>query len=208
MAGSARQAGGRQRLNSACVRCRCRKPHPPLRRACSMACSCPRWRCSARYVVEPAAQPGSFSRAKSACHESWCGCGPRARLRWALLGDGCASLLPLCTLVLRKQQRCWLEYLSAVFLWCLVACEMRVAVSQNVAVVGWGPAVNPLCQCVSNARPRRGALCLALDPCCDDCLKLLLLMGGLHSCSTPFIPTRRKSRIQLVVWWWQSHLNK
>ena len=178
MAGSARQAGGRQRLNSACVRCRCRKPHPPLRRACSMACSCPCWRCSARYVVESAAQPGSFSRAKSACHESWRGCGPRARPRWSLLGYGCASLaavVRLCPSQATKMLAC--EHLSAVFLWCLVACEMRVAVSQNVAVVGWGPAVNPLCQCVSNACPRRGALCLALDPCCDDCLILLLLFS-------------------------------
>ena len=125
---------------------------------------------------ETAAQPGSFSRAKSACHESWRGCGPRARPRWSLLGYGCASLaavVRLCPSQATKMLAC--EHLSAVFLWCLVACEMRVAVSQNVAVVGWGPAVNPLCQCVSNACPRRGALCLALDPCCDDCLILLLL---------------------------------
>ena len=90
----------------ACVRFRCRKPTPP-RPPCRML-PCPCWRRSARYVVETAAQPGSFSRAKSACHESWRGCGPRARLRWSLLGYGCASLLPLCTPVLRKQQRCWL----------------------------------------------------------------------------------------------------
>ena len=87
----------------ACVRFRCRKLTPSMSHV-----ACPCWRRSARYAVETAAQPGSFSRAKSACHESWRGCGPRARLRWSLLGYGCASLLPLCTPVLRKQQRCWL----------------------------------------------------------------------------------------------------
>ena len=41
---------------------------------------------------------------------------------------------------------------------------------------GLGSGRKPvLCQCVSNACPRRGALCLALVPCCDDCLILLLL---------------------------------
>ena len=61
----------------ACVRFRCRKLTPPP----SMShVACPCWRRSARYVVETAAQPGSFSRAKSACHERWRGCGPRARL--------------------------------------------------------------------------------------------------------------------------------
>ena len=112
---------------------------------------------------ETAAQPGSFSRAKSACHESWRGCGPRARPRWSLLGYGCASLaavVRLCPSQATKMLAC--EHLSAVFLWCLVACEMRVAVSQNVAVVGWGPAVNPLCQCVSNVRPSCESPCLAL----------------------------------------------
>ena len=85
-----------------------------------------------------------------------------------------AAIVHPCPSQATKMLAC--EHPSAVFLWCLVACEMRVAVSQNVAVVGWGPAVNPLCQCVSNACPRRGALCLALDPCCDDCLILLLLL--------------------------------
>ena len=85
-----------------------------------------------------------------------------------------AAIVHPCPSQATKMLAC--EHPSAVFLWCLVACEMRVTVSQNVAVVGWGPAVNPLCQCVSNACPRRGALCLALDPCCDDCLILLLLL--------------------------------
>ena len=135
------ERGGDSGSNFACVRWRCRKPHPPLRRACSMACSCPCWRCSARYVVESAAQPGSFSRAKSACHESWRGCGPRAWPRWFLLGYGCASLLPLCTPVLRKQQRCWLVNLSAV-LFCGVSLRAR-CVSPCRRMSQWLAGVRP-----------------------------------------------------------------
>jgi hypothetical protein len=73
----------------------------------------------------------------------------RARPRWSCLGLAVHPLLPLCTLVLRKQQRCWLVNPSAVFLWCLVACEMRVAVSQKACRLGSGrPQV-----CCANRAP-------------------------------------------------------
>ena len=67
---------------------------PTVHMACACAClAC--WRCSARYVVQTAAQPGFFSHAKAACHESLPGCGLRARPRW-LLGYGCAFPGPCC----------------------------------------------------------------------------------------------------------------
>ena len=71
--------------------------------------ACPCWRCSAWYVVEAAAQPGFFSRAKSARHESWRGCGPRVRPRWSLLGCGCASpaaIVRLCSSQATKMLAC------------------------------------------------------------------------------------------------------
>jgi len=42
---------------------------------------------------------------------------------------------------------------------------MRVAVSQNVAVVGWGPAVNPLCHnvCVKRACVHTSTVCKSLS---------------------------------------------
>ena len=81
----------------------------------------------------------------------------------------CVPLLPLCTLVSRKQQRCWL--VNPVFLWCLIPCELHVAVSQNVAVVGWGPAVNPLRQCVCQTR----ALVAVSMSCAGSALRRLLI---------------------------------
>ena len=92
--------------------------------------------------------------------ESWRGCGPRAWARWFLLGYGCASLLPLCTLVLRKQQRCWLVYRSTVFLWCLVACEMHAC--RCVAVCrsgGLGSGRKPVVSvCVKRASSSWGSM--------------------------------------------------
>ena len=95
-----------------------------------------------------------------------------------LLGYGCASLatvVRLCPSQATKMLAC--EHPSVVFLWCLVACEMRVAVSQNVAVVGWGPAVNPLCQCVSNVRPSCESPCLALGAALRRLLNISISIG-------------------------------
>jgi hypothetical protein len=104
--GSARQVGGRQRLIGMYVSAAANlQPPPPS----MLHVACPCWRCSAWYVVEAAAQPGFFSRAKSARHESWRGCGPRVRPRWSLLGCGCASpaaIVRLCSSQATKMLAC------------------------------------------------------------------------------------------------------
>ena len=104
--GSARQVGGRQRLIGMYVSAAANlQPPPPS----MLHVACPCWRCSAWYVVEAAAQPGFFSRAKSARYESWRGCGPRVRPRWSLLGCGCASpaaIVRLCSSQATKMLAC------------------------------------------------------------------------------------------------------
>ena len=92
----------------ACVRFRCRKTYPP-RPPCRML-----------HVHAGVAVPGTLSKLQHSPapsrvrnpHAMRVGVvAGRARgsdARWSLLGYSCASLLPLCTPVLRKQQRCWL----------------------------------------------------------------------------------------------------
>ena len=100
------------------------------------------------------------------------------------------------------------EHLSAVFLWCLVACEMRVAVSQNVAVVGWGPAVNPLCQCVSNVRPSCESPCLALGAALRRLLNISIYLSvGRFGCIMCNIFTDRQAAIDLHNSYRQKHLS-
>ena len=98
--------GGRQRLIGMYVSAAANlQPPPPS----MLHVACPCWRCSAWYVVEAAAQPGFFSRAKSTRHESWRGCGPRVRPRWSLLGCGCASpaaIVRLCSSQATKMLDC------------------------------------------------------------------------------------------------------
>ena len=145
-----RCGGGRQR-DSVTFACACPLSQtcvtPHL--ACCMACPCPCWRCSARYVVQTAAQPCLFSRAKSVCHESSLGCGLRAQPRWLLLGLAVHSPCSRCApLFLASNKDVGFVNLSAVFLWCLVGvCRPARCVSscrrvsQFVCDDGWFGAV-------------------------------------------------------------------
>ena len=105
----------------------------------SQTCTPPRPPCCMSHVHAGDAVPGTLSNLQHSLAPSRAR-NPRAMRVDVVAGGACSPdgsclgmtvhpLLPLCTLVLRKQQRCWLVNLSAVFLWCLVACETRVAVS-------------------------------------------------------------------------------
>ena len=87
--------------------------------------------------VQTAAQPGPFSRAKSACHENSFGCGLRARPRWSCLGMAVHPPLPLCT-------KCSSQATN------MLACEPPVvSVVSRVARVGLRDASRRVAECRS-----------------------------------------------------------
>ena len=87
--------------------------------------------------VQTAAQPGPFSRAKSACHESSFGCGLRARPRWSCRGMAVHPPLPLCT-------KCSSQATD------MLACEPPVvSVVSRVARVGLRDACRRVAECRS-----------------------------------------------------------
>ena len=138
--------------------------HPPPPSMLHVACPC--WRCSAWYVVEAAAQPGFFSRAKSARHESWRGCGPRVRPRWSLLGCGCASpaaIVRLCSSQATKMLAC--EPVCCVFVVSRCVRDACRCVTELACRLGSGrPQV-----CVKRAPAQRVSL-----PRVGSALRLLL----------------------------------
>ena len=182
--------GGRQRLIGMYVSAAANlQPPPPS----MLHVACPCWRCSAWYVVEAAAQPGFFSRAKSARHESWRGCGPRVRPRWSLLGCGCASpaaIVRLCSSQATKMLAC--EPVCCVFVVsrcvrdacrCVteLACRLgsgrpqvcvKRAPAQRVSLSRVGSALRPLLKSIylsgvtHEHEPHKHGHALALQPRC------------------------------------------
>ena len=111
--------------------------------------------------VQTAAQPGPFSRAKSACHESSFCCGLRARPRWSCWVRAVHPPLPLCT-------KCSSQATN------MLACEPPVvSVVSRGARVGLRDACRRVAECrslsamtVSVARSGSGALLLC-QTCCQ-----------------------------------------
>ena len=122
--------------------------------------------------VQTASQPGPFSRAKSACHESSFGCGLRARPRWSCLGMAVHPPLPLCT-------KCSSQATN------MLACEPPV-----VSVVSRGGRVGPRDAC------RRVAECRSLSATTVSVARL----GSVRAVAVSnVLPTQRPLRCPLVL---------